>query len=238
MKVLNLYLALSFTVFYLLVFSIPAKADGIVVDKVYHPYVLPFERELEWRLVSHQTDSGNILAQRLGGGGAINDTIALEGYIVGERDDNGDFGLEAYELELRWQLIEQGKLWADWGALFELEKKHNEDVYEATSGFVIEKEFGKTSLTMNAFLVYEWGQDIQNEWESEFRAQYRYRYRSAFQPSIEVYVGEDFVGIGPGFIGLQRFDGQKQLKWEAGFITEISQSEKNHSFRLALEFEF
>ena len=238
MKALNLYLALSFTVFYLLVFSIPAKADGIVVDKVYHPYVLPFERELEWRLVSHQTDSGNILAQRLGGGGAINDTIALEGYIVGERDDNGDFGLEAYELELRWQLIEQGKLWADWGALFELEKKHNEDVYEATSGFVIEKEFGKTSLTMNAFLVYEWGQDIQNEWESEFRAQYRYRYRSAFQPSIEVYVGEDFVGIGPGFIGLQRFDGQKQLKWEAGFITEISQSEKNHSFRLALEFEF
>ena len=238
MKVLNLYLALSFTVFYLLVFSIPAKADGIVVDKVYHPYVLPFERELEWRLVSHQTDSGNILAQRLGGGGAINDTIALEGYIVGERDDSGDFGLEAYELELRWQLIEQGKLWADWGALFELEKKHNEDVYEATSGFVIEKEFGKTSLTMNAFLVYEWGQDIQNQWESEFRAQYRYRYRSAFQPSIEVYVGEDFVGIGPGFIGLQRFDGQKQLKWEAGFITEISQSEKNHSFRLALEFEF
>ncbi|SOU43201.1 hypothetical protein [Pseudoalteromonas carrageenovora] len=238
MKALNLYLALSFTVFCLLVFSIPAKADGIVVDKVYHPYVLPFEREFEWRLVSHQTDSGNILAQRLGGGGAINDTMALEGYLVGERDDNGDFGLEAYELELRWQLIEQGKLWADWGALFELEKKHNEDVYEATTGFVIEKEFGKTSLTMNAFLVYEWGQDIQNEWESEFRAQYRYRYRSAFQPSIEVYVGGDFVGIGPGFIGLQRFDGQKQLKWEAGLITEISQSEKNHSFRLALEFEF
>ncbi|NMP02385.1 hypothetical protein HHE94_06580 [Pseudoalteromonas arctica] len=238
MKALNLYSALSFTALCLLVFSIQAKADGIVVDKVYHPYVLPFEREFEWRLVSHQTDSGNILAQRLGGGGAINDTMALEGYLVGERDDNGDFGLEAYELELRWQLIEQGKLWADWGALFELEKKHNEDVYEATSGFVIEKEFGKTSLTLNAFLVYEWGQDIKNEWESEFRAQYRYRYRSAFQPSIEAYVGEDFIGIGPGFIGLQRFDGQKQLKWEAGFITEVSQSEKNHSFRLALEFEF
>ncbi|MDN3476513.1 hypothetical protein [Pseudoalteromonas sp. APC 3355] len=238
MKALNLYLALSFTAVCVLLLPTQANADGIVVDKVYHPYVLPFEREFEWRLVSHQTDSGNILAQRLGSGGAINDTMALEGYIVGERDDNGDFGLEAYELELRWQLIEQGKLWADWGALFELEKKHNEDVFEATSGFVIEKEFGKTSLTMNAFLVYEWGQDIQNEWESEFRAQYRYRYRSAFQPSIEVYVGEDFVGIGPGFIGLQRFDGQKQLKWEAGFITEISQSEKNHSFRLALEFEF
>ena len=210
----------------------------MVVDKVYHPYVLPFEREVEWRFVSHQTDSGNILAQRLGLGGAINDTMALEGYLVGERDDNGDFGLQAYELELRWQLIEQGRLWADWGALFELEKQHTKDVFEATTGFVVEKEMGRASLTLNAFLVYEWGQDIKNEWESEFRAQYRYRYRAAFQPAIEMYLGEDFVGIGPGFIGLHRFDGQKQLKWEAGFITEISQSEKNHSFRMALEFEF
>ncbi len=215
-----------------------AHADGMVVDKVYHPYVLPFEREVEWRFVSHQTDSGNILAQRLGMGGAINDTMALEGYLVGERDDNGDFGLQAYELELRWQLIEQGRLWADWGALFELEKQHTKDVFEATTGFVVEKEMGRASLTLNAFLVYEWGQDIESEWESEFRAQYRYRYRAAFQPAIEMYLGEDFVGIGPGFIGLHRFDGQKQLKWEAGFITEISQSEKNHSFRMALEFEF
>ncbi|WP_288989056.1 hypothetical protein [uncultured Pseudoalteromonas sp.] len=237
MKAINLFAATVLIGFCLLIPKL-TYADGIVVDKVYHPYVLPFERELEWRLVSHQTDSGNILAQRVGLGGAINDTMALEGYLVGERDDNGDFGLQAYELELRWQLIEQGRLWADWGALFEFEKQHDADAYEATTGFVIEKEFGRASLTMNAFLVYEWGQDIQNEWESEFRAQYRYRYLSAFQPAVEVYLGEDFVGIGPGFIGLHRFDGQKQLKWEAGFITEISKSEKNHSFRMALEFEF
>ncbi|KPH65565.1 hypothetical protein [Pseudoalteromonas porphyrae] len=215
-----------------------AYADGTVVDKVYHPYVLPFERELEWRIVSHQTGSGNILAQRIGLGSAINDTMSLEGYIIGERDDNGDFGLAGYEVELRWQLVEQGRLWADWGALFELEKHHNSDVYEATTGFLWEKEFGKSSLTMNAFLVYEWGGDIKNEWESEYRAQYRYRYRSEFQPALELFVGEDFFGVGPGFIGLHRFNGQRQLKWEVGFITEISQSEKNHSFRLALEFEF
>lgn len=156
MKAINLFAATVLIGFCLLIPKL-AYADGIVVDKVYHPYVLPFERELEWRLVSHQTDSGNILAQRIGLGGAINDTMALEGYLVGERDDNGDFGLQAYELELRWQLIEQGRLWADWGALFEFEKQHDADAYEATSGFVIEKEFGRASLTMNAFLVYEWG---------------------------------------------------------------------------------
>ena len=232
------FLIVSLSCLFLISISQFAHADGMVVDKVYHPYVMPFEREVEWRLVSRQTDSGNVLAQRAGFGGAINDTMSLEGYLVGERDDNGDFGLSSYEVELRWQLVEQGRLWADWGALFELEKQHTLDAYEATTGFLWEKEFGRTSLTMNAFLVYEWGADIENEWESEFRLQYRYRYRSVFQPSIEIYAGEDFIGVGPGFIGLHRFSPKRQLKWEAGFISELSQSGKDHSFRLALEFEF
>ena len=232
------FLIVSLSCLLLLSISQVAQADGMVVDKVYHPYVLPFEREVEWRLVSRQTDSGNVLAQRAGFGGAINDTMSLEGYLVGERDDNGDFGLSSYEVELRWQLVEQGRLWADWGALFELETQHKLDAYEETTGFLWEKEFGRTSLTMNAFLVYEWGADIENEWESEFRLQYRYRYRSAFQPSIEIYAGEDFIGVGPGFTGLHRFSPKRQLKWEAGFISELSQSGKDHSFRLALEFEF
>lgn len=222
----------------LFITSFNVRADGIVVDKVYHPYVLPFEREFEWRLVSHQTDKGNILAQRVGFGGSFNDTMSLEGYAVGERDDDGNFGFSAYELELRWQLVEQGRFWADWGALFELEMQEGKDSYEATTGFLWEKEFGRTSLTMNAFLVYEWGGDIKNEWETEFRAQYRYRFRSEFQPALELYAGEDFLGIGPGFIGLHRFSAKRQLKWEAGFVTELSQQGKDHSFRLALEFEF
>ncbi len=114
------FLIVSLSCLFLLSISQVAQADGMVVDKVYHPYVLPFEREVEWRLVSRQTDSGNVLAQRAGFGGAINDTMSLEGYLVGERDDNGDFGLSSYEVELRWQLVEQGRLWADWGALFEI----------------------------------------------------------------------------------------------------------------------
>jgi hypothetical protein len=91
---------------------------------------------------------------------------------------------------------------------------------------------------MNLFVVYEWGNTIDNELETELRAQYRYRWLPQVQPSIELFIGEDFVGIGPGFMGLQRFDGQKHLKWEAGFITEVSHSGKDHSFRIALEYEF
>ncbi len=214
------------------------KADDMVVDKVYHPYVLPLEREVEWRLLSRQNDTGNVLAQRLGLGWSLTETMTVEGYAIGERDPDDNFDMAGYEAEVRWQLVEQGRYWADWGLLFEYEKRHKESAYEATVGLLFEKEFGRNSLTLNAFIAREWGSMVSNGWEAEFRAQYRYRWISAFQPAIEVYTGEDFVGVGPAVIGLHRFQGQKQLKWEIGFVTELSQVSKDHSFRLALEFEF
>lgn len=221
-------------------FSLDSYADGMVVDKVYHPYVLPNEKEVEWRLHSRQTETKNYLAQRLGFGFAVMEGLAIEGYAIGERDpnDQDNYNLAAYEAEIRWQLVEQGRFWADWGAIFEFEKSTRQSAYEATAGLVFEKEFGRTSLTMNAFIIHEWGKDIRDEWESEFRAQYRYRFIPEVQPAIEFYAGQDFFGIGPGLIGLKRFEGQKQLKWEAGFITELGHSGKDHSFRLALEFEY
>ena len=118
---------ISAALFYSLVYISISWADGIPVDKVYHPYVLANERELEWRFISRQNDDGNVLAQRLAYGHAVSQYLTFEGYIVGERDDTGDFGLQAYEIEARWMLTEQGELWADWGLLFELEKQHKKD---------------------------------------------------------------------------------------------------------------
>lgn len=215
-----------------------AQADGMVVDKVYHPYVLPYEREVEWRVASHNTDEGNQLQQRLGLGHSLSEYLAVEGYLIGERDENSDFGLQAYELEVRWMITEQGQYWADWGMLFEIERDNDKDNWEAATALLMEKEFGRTSVVLNAFVIYEWGIEVENEWEMEVRGQYRYRWKPQFQPALELYSGEDFVGIGPGFAGIQRFDGQKQLKWDAGFITEIAHHGRDNTFRLALEYEF
>lgn len=221
-----------------LLFCSQVLADGIVIDKVYHPYVLPNETEFEWRMLSRQTEDGNLLGQRVAFGKSLNESLMLEAYLVGEKTETEDFGLQAYEVELRWMVSEQGEQWADWGMLFEIEKLHQSDDWEFTTGVLFEKEFGRTSLTMNAFVVYEWGENIENELETEFRLKYRYRWMPELQPAIEIYSGEEFFGIGPAFMGIYRIDGQKQVKWEAGFISEISQSGKDHSFRLALEYEF
>jgi len=213
-------------------------ADSVVVDKVYHPYVLSNEREIEWRLISHQDSDNNKLAQRFAYGQSLTDTVMLEFYLVGERNINDDFSLTSYELEARWMLTEQGEYWADWGLLFEIEKEQRQKSWEITSGVLVEKEFGRTSLTFNAFIIYEWGKTIVNEFETEFRLQYRYRYLEQIQPAIELYSGENYLGIGPAFMGVQRFNGQKQFKWEVGLITGVNNQSKGHILRVAIEYEF
>ena len=220
------------------VFSSNGYADNFTVDKVYHPYVLPFEREFEWRLTSRQNDDGNVLMQRFSFGHALSEFMILETYLVGARDENEDFGLESYEVELRWMMTEQGRYWADWATLFELEKQHNTDDWEVKAGILTEKEFGQFSLTTNISLVYEWGQTVENEWESEFKAKFRYRWIPEVQPGLEMYVAEDFIGVGPAFMGIKRYDRQKQLKWELGFIAGLNGDSKDHTLRMSLEYEF
>lgn len=237
MSLINRYWTLIFLSISLVMSSI-VYADGVVVDKVYHPYVLPNEREVEWRLFSHRESNNNKLAQRLAYGQSVNENLMLEFYLVGERDSNNDFDIVSYELEARWMLTEQGEYWADWGLLFEIEKETEQKNWEVTSGILVEKEFGRTSLTLNAFMIYEWGKTLKSELETEFRLKYRYRYIEQFQPAIEVYLGEDYLGIGPAFMGLQRFNAQKQLKWEVGFITGMDSRSKGHVLRVAVEYEF
>ncbi|MDO6508010.1 hypothetical protein Q4506_14060 [Colwellia sp. 4_MG-2023] len=237
MSLINRYWALIFLSISLVTSSI-VYADGVVVDKVYHPYVLPNEREVEWRLFSHRESNNNKLAQRLAYGQSVSENLMLEFYLVGERYSNNDFDLVSYELEARWMLTEQGEYWADWGLLFEVEKETEQKNWEVTSGLIVEKEFGRTSLTLNAFVIYEWGKTLKSELETEFRLKYRYRYIEQFQPAIELYLGEDYLGIGPAFMGLQRFNAQKQLKWEVGFITGMDSRSKGHVLRVAVEYEF
>lgn len=188
-------------------FSVAVFADGASVDKVYHPYVLPDEREVEWRMFSRRESEGTSFAQRFAYGQSIADNIMLE-------------------------------YWADWGLLVELEKEDKKNNWEATSGVLVEKEFGKTSLTINAFVIYKWGDSVINEFETDFRLKYRYRYIEQFQPAIELYAGEEYFGIGPAFMGLQRFGSQKQLKWELGFITGLDSRSKGHVLRITVEYEF
>jgi len=214
---------------------------GTVIDKIYHPYVQPLEQELEYRMI-HQDEqpsaADNTWFYQLAYGRSLNDRWFAEVYLVGEKSDDQSFDIEAYELEVKWQLTEQGEFWADWGMLFELEKEANEDVWEFATAVLLEKEWGKWSGSANFWVLNEWGSDIKNELNARLNLQARYRYSRAFEPAIEFYSGEDTRGLGPAFLGQIQLGNKQRLSWEAGVIFGLDSKSPNRTLRFLLEFEF
>jgi len=219
----------------------PARADGVVIDKIYHPYVQPLEREIEARATLQNRQPGrpdNLQRYKLAYGMSLGEKWFAELYLIGRNSDAGSFDLEAYEVEALRQLTEQGEFWADWGVVFELEKERGVNAWEFSTGVLAEKEWGRWSGTANLFLLHEWGSDIVDETETRLGLQARYRHSPAFEPAIEFYSGEDTRGIGPAALGQVRLGGGRKLGWEAGVIFGVGSRSPDTTLRLLLEFEF
>ena len=218
-----------------------AAADGVVVDKIYHPYVQPLERELEWRATLQDQQPGrpnDLSVYRFAYARSLGEKWLGEVYLVGRQSDDAGFDVAAFEVEALRQLSEQGEYWADWGLVFELEKERALDAWEFAVGALAEKEWGRWSGTANLFVMQEWGSDVRDELETRLGLQARYRHSPAFEPAIEFYSGEDTRAIGPVALGLVRFSGKRQLHWEAGVVFGVDSKSPDTTLRFLLEFEF
>lgn len=224
---------ITILVCYLATLSISVSASEFSVDKVYHPYVQPLEREFEWRMLS---GNGQQL-HRFGIGKSLSDRLFVEGYVIGE-DNNHHFSLVALELEAKWQLTEQGEYNVDWGLLFELEREQHNDTWALSSGILMEKQWGKWVGAANFIVEYEWGNEIKDELESSLALQARYRYTANLEPAIEFYSSEKGQAIGPVVMGDIRLGNAKKLHWEMGSIFGLGYKGPDNTWRLLLEYEF
>jgi hypothetical protein len=220
------------------VFASVAAADGLAIDKVYHPYVQPLEREIEFRWLRFDASGpGKNDIFRFGYGQSLSDDWFAEIYIIGG-DEQDELSVDAYELEAKWQLTEQGEYSADWGMLFELEREADRPNWEFSTSVLVEKEWGHTVGTANLGLAFETGSDINDELESFGAFQLRYRYSRALEPAVELYSGQNTLGAGPVLMGEQRFGVRKKLHWEFGAILGISDETPDTTLRALAEFEF
>ncbi|WP_200821247.1 hypothetical protein [Oceanicoccus sp. KOV_DT_Chl] len=238
----RLYFAQRF-IFCLLMFTpVLVIADGSGIDKIYHPYVELLEWEVEWRGTQEnrnpESNETRLQQQKLGIGKALADRLFVEAYFIGEGSSDESLALSAYELELLLQLSEQGEYFADYGLLIELEKKDALNIWELATQFLLEKELGKFSATANIGLIYEWGNDIEDEWETSLALQLRYRQSPRFEPALELYIAEDTQAIGPVLLGMEKLGSGKALRWEVGTIFGLSQETADYTLRAALEYEF
>lgn len=223
-------------------FAVDIFADGLAIDKVYHPYVDPLAWELEWRVTHADYNPASSIdreeVHRFGLSKAVVPGVRLEGYLLAERSANQEFKIEGYELEALWQMTEQGEKWLDYGLLFELEKARGQNAWEGATSLLLERELGRYSFTANLEVGYEWGVDIRDEWETGLALQARYRYRMAFEPMLEFLMGEDTVGVGPAVQGNIRLGTMKSLHWQAAVVVGVDSDTPDYTLRGLLEYEF
>ncbi len=226
---------------YILLSPVLSRADGTVVDKIYHPYVVAFEKELEWRTIFQDQQAGvddDFQKQQLAFGMALGDRWLGEIYLVGTKSENQGFDIEAFELEAKWQMTEQGEFWADWGLLFELEKSAGQNSWEFSTGILVEKEWGDWSGTANLKLSHEWGDIIKDETDTTIGLQARYRMSKQFEPALEFYGGEDTLAFGPALMGNVKIGIGRSLHWETGLLFGLDNSSPDTTLRALIEYEF
>ena len=225
----------SLLVVYLL-FHPNAYAD---MNRVYHPYVEQQERELEYGFVWRDLDGNPMLLQRAGIGYAWSERLFTEIYVLNESVTHEGERIRGYEVELKWQLTEQGEYWADWGVLIEAGTADDIDRHEFAAGLLWEKELsGRWVAAANLLLEYEFGSDIDNEIESALRTQIRYRKSSAFEPAMEIYLDDQDWAAGPAVMGAQPLGAGKQMRWELGLLFGMDSETPASSLRASIEFEF
>ena len=223
---------------FILLINIVSVANA-KISRVYHPYVVPLEQEIEYRSLYQETNDPTDIQvlQLLGYGQSINETLFLEFYILSDQTEGQSADITAYEAEALIQLTEQGEYWADWGLVFELEKNSDISKWEFNSGVLLEKEWGRWSTALNFFAVYEFGEDYENEWHTAAAFQWRYRYSQSIEPALELYSSEYGASIGPAVSGQIKFS-QKKLNWELGLQVGIDSDAPNSYWRALVELEF
>jgi hypothetical protein len=218
--------------------SLPGAAQA-ATNGIYHPYVNERERELEYGLVWRDVGGDAMTLQSASVAYAWNDRVSTELYVLSERPTHDRGRARAYELEVTWQLTEQGEYASDWGLLFEAEADRDADRREIAAGVLWEKELGhRWVAAANAMVEYEFGDEVENEFETAFRAQLRYLHAPGLEPAIELYLDDQDYAVGPAFQGVWRLVPGKQLRWEFGLLFGIGHSTPANSVRSGIEFEF
>lgn len=214
-----------------------AHADGDVIDRVYDPYVQPFERELEYGAL-HQRDGSapdGLQWQHWAYGQGLGERWAGEIYAIGRPGGNT---VDAVEVEVKHQLTEQGEYDVDWGVLLELERCFACNSWEASAVLLAARDWSRWTALVNVGLIYEWGSGIRSEAESRLAAQLRYRVTPLLEPGLELYAGEDTRALGPSLTGSARLGPGHGLRWNAAVVFGLNGAAADTTAKLHVEYEF
>lgn len=158
--------------------------------------------------------------------------------------------LEAVEWENIFQLTEQGEYPVDVGLLVEIERPQDRsEGYELKVGPLFQTDVGRFQLNGN--LIFERHIDAREESHTELAYQWQVKYR--WKPAFEFgAMGFGDLGkwdnwephheqshlLGPAVFGKLPVGERKAVKYNAAYLTGVTDGAADHVLRLQLEYEF
>jgi hypothetical protein len=222
----------------LLIAAGPAVGDGIGIAKVETPYTQLLEQELEYNTLYSDGDQGSQQRHELSYGRALASHWFGEVEAIGVREAGSNIELEAFALELKHQFTEQGEYSSDWGWQTELERGTEHNQWELSNMLIGSRDWGPWTGTANLAVIYEWGDHLDSEVETRFAGQLKYRRGMAWEPALELHLGQNTRGLGPVVTGAMRLGQRKKLLWEVGAILGLDRDTPDVNLKANLEYEF
>jgi len=234
----------------LCVFSVLTLVVGIAVDssaikKVYSPIVEYREFELEARggVDIDEGQANGIPKQKYAVGYGLFPRLFVEVYgIIEEAANTHEF--EAVELELRYQVFDQGEYWIDVGLYgayeYKIEDGHADEV---EAKLLLQKSLGRTVNITNLILERELGAAASNDVELEFAWSSRYRWRRSIEPGFELHSGLGTIGRWAPYdqqkhlVGPVVYGKVGNIKYDVGYLIGISEAAPEGLMKWNLEFE-
>jgi len=219
--------------------------------QVYSPNVVKGEKEIEARAYNSwgtTPDTGARKSVKAAAGVSPTDYWFTEIYVNAEQEPGESLKAEEAEWENRFQLTPQGKYWADFGLLSEVEiPRYSHDPYEVRVGPVIARDFGRLSVLINLLAGHQYGSNAQSGVELSYRSRLTYRYNRLASPVIEAY-GQPVGRIGQwgrprhqaggGITGRLRVGAGRNLDYSAVLLFGGTQAAADTTAVARLEYEF
>lgn len=230
-------------------YQAPASATE-ADDYVKMPGVTEGEREIDFKYGSIRQSDGSLKqAASIGYGYGITDRWFAEAYVRYTKSTGDTRQFDAWEIETKYLLTEQGKYPFDVALVGELEiTKAKDDPNSFRFGPLIQTEIGRFQLNGNVLFGRKFNDGNPHTTEKDYQWQVKYRWKPALEFGFQGF-GEfgsrdaadegDAHGDrwGPAVFGKVSLGGHQAIVYNAAWLIGTAPA-AGHTLRLQMEYEF
>lgn len=220
-------------------------------DYIRTPTVEYGEREIDYKIGTQKNrDGGRDSAQSVGYGFTPTAWWFTELYAKYTKPAGESNGFDAWEWENRLQLTETGQYPVDLGLLVEIERpKDRSEGYELTWGPMLQSEWGKLQGNFNLFIQKHVRASAAFDTELHYQLQLKYRDQPQLEWGAQAFgnlgrwsqwnpSAQQELKWGPALFGKFRVGSRQAIKWNAAWLTGVTQATPKTTLRMQAEYEF